>query len=459
MLSGKIYICDDEEEMRRYLRKMLLSHGFSVETFADGASLLQRLENEENGGPDLLLQDIRMPDMDGIDVLKRVGRLYPSLPVVIITAYGSIDSAVEAIKLGAYDYITKPFPKEKILGVMEKALEREFLINENRGLKEALIRQSAPGEIVFASRKFREIHELTLQVAESEANIVIEGESGTGKELIARAVHYHSPRRERRFVSINCAALSDTLLESQIFGHIRGAFTGAVTAQKGLLDEAGGGTLFLDEIGDISPSLQAKLLRVIQEREFMPVGATKPKAVDIRLVAATNKELATEVKFGRFRKDLYYRLNVINLTLPPLRERKEDIEPLTRHFIGKYSRRTKKRVSSISDDALRLLAQYSWPGNVRELENVIERAVILARGEQVTADLFPLMSPESPEGLPETGETSLESVERRQIMKILKKTGFHRSRAAEELGITRKTLSKKIAEYGLSLPGDAPVED
>ena len=191
----------------------------------------------------------------------------------------------------------------------------------------------------------------------------------------------------------------------------------------------------------------------------MPVGATKPKAVDIRLVAATNKELATEVKFGRFRKDLYYRLNVINLTLPPLRERKEDIEPLTRHFIGKYSRRTKKRVSSISNDALRLLAQYSWPGNVRELENVIERAVILARGEQVTADLFPLMSPENPEGLPETGETSLESVERRQIMKILKKTGFHRSRAAEELGITRKTLSKKIAEYGLSLPGDAPVED
>ncbi len=277
--------------------------------------------------------------------------------------------------------------------------------------------------------------------------------------MIARAIHYHSPRRERRFVSINCAALSDTLLESQIFGHIRGAFTGAVATQKGLLDEAGGGTLFLDEIGDISPSLQAKLLRVIQEREFMPVGSTKPKAVDIRLVAATNKELANEVKMGTFRKDLYYRLNVINLTLPPLRERKEDIEPLTRHFIEKYSRRTKKRVSSITDDALRLLAHYSWPGNVRELENVIERAVILARGEEVTADLFPLMTPESPEVLPETGETSLESVERLHIMKILNKNGFHRSRAAEALGITRKTLSKKIADYGIPLPTEAAEDD
>lgn len=459
MLPGKIFICDDEKEMCRYLRKILLSHGFSVETFGDGASLLRRLETEENGGPDLLLQDIRMPDMDGIEVLKRIGKLRPALPAVVITAYGSIDSAVEAIKLGAYDYITKPFPKEKILGVVEKALEREFLINENRGLKEALIKESAPGEIVFASRKFRELYELTLQVAESEANIVVEGESGTGKELIARAVHYHSPRRERRFVSINCAALSDTLLESQIFGHIRGAFTGAVADQKGLLDEAGGGTLFLDEIGDISPSLQVKLLRVIQEREFMPVGSTKAKAVDIRLVAATNKELANEVKLGRFRKDLYYRLNVINITLPPLRERIEDVEPLTRHFLTKYSRRTKKKVNGITADALRRLQQYQWPGNVRELENVIERAVILARGELVTAELFPLMDRDPFQSADETGDTLLESVERLHIVKILKQTGFHRSRAAEALGITRKTLSKKIADYSLALPADSPEEE
>jgi DNA-binding NtrC family response regulator len=459
VLPGKIFICDDEEEMCRYLRKILLAHGFSVETFGDGASLLRRLESEENGGPDLLLQDIRMPDMDGIEVLKRIAKLLPTLPTVVVTAYGSIDSAVEAIKLGAYDYITKPFPKEKILGVVEKALEREFLINENRGLKEALIKESAPGEIVFASRKFRDVYELTLQVAASEANIVIEGESGTGKELIARAVHYNSPRRERRFLSINCAALSDTLLESQIFGHVRGAFTGAVVDQKGLLDEAGGGTLFLDEIGDISPTLQVKLLRVIQEREFMPVGSTKAKAVDIRLVVATNKELATEVKLGRFRKDLYYRLNVINITLPPLRERIEDIEPLTRHFLVKYSRRTKKKVNGITDDALRRLTQYQWPGNVRELENVIERAVILARGDQVTADLFPLMVPEASQAADETMDTLLESVERLHIIKILKQTGFHRSRAAEALGITRKTLSKKIAEYSLALPSDSPEDE
>jgi DNA-binding NtrC family response regulator len=460
LLEGKILICDDEEGMRRYLKKMLQSHGLSVETFADGASLLRRLEAEENGGPDLLLQDIRMPDLDGIEVLRRVGRLRPALPVVVMTAYGTIDSAVEAIKLGAYDYVTKPFPKEKILGVLEKALEREFLLNENRGLKEELSRQAAPGEIVFASQKFREVYELTLQVAESEANIIVQGESGTGKELIARAIHYHSPRKGRRFLSINCAALSDTLLESQLFGHIRGAFTGAIATQKGLLEEASGGTLFLDEIGDISPALQVKLLRVIQERDFLPVGSTRPKSADIRFVAATNKQLEKEVKEGRFREDLFYRLHVINITLPPLRERKEDVAPLAWYLLRKYSLRTRKQVTGITAGALRLLAEYNWPGNVRELENVIERAVILAKGNEVTEALLPIRSGESASpALPEEEPTSLERAERDQICKILVKTGYHKTRAAELLGITRKTLRRKIAEYALQLPEGVSATD
>lgn len=459
MLEGKILICDDEEGMRRYLKKLLQSQGLSVETFADGKALLRRLEADENGWPDLLLQDIRMPDMDGIEVLKRVGRLRPALPVVVMTAYGTIDSAVEAMKLGAYDYVTKPFPKEKILGVLEKALEREFLRNENRGLKEELHRQSAPGEIVFASEKFREVYELTLQVAESEANIIIQGESGTGKELIARAIHYNSPRKGRRFLSINCAALSDTLLESQLFGHVRGAFTGAVTAQKGLLEEANGGTLFLDEIGDISPALQVKLLRVIQERDFLPVGSTRSKSVDIRFVTATNKLLEKEVKEGRFREDLYYRLHVININLPPLRERKEDIEPLAWFLLGKYSRRTRKKVTGITAGALRRLAEYDWPGNVRELENVIERAVILAKGSEITEALLPIGSGEIAPPPPEEEPTSIESVERSHISKILKKTGYHKTRSAELLGITRKTLNRKIAEYALRLPEGVPETD
>ncbi|MCM2359148.1 MAG: sigma-54 dependent transcriptional regulator [Geobacteraceae bacterium] len=460
MLEGKIFICDDEEGMRRYLKKLLQSQGLSVETFADGKALLRRLEAEENGGPDLLLQDIRMPDMDGIEVLQRVGRLRPALPVVVMTAYGTIDSAVEAMKLGAYDFVTKPFPKEKILGVLEKALERELLRNENRGLKEELHRQAAPGEIVFASAKFREVYELTLQVADSEANIIIQGESGTGKELIARAIHYNSPRRGRRFLSINCAALSDTLLESQLFGHVRGAFTGAVTAQKGLLEEAHGGTLFLDEIGDISPALQVKLLRVIQERDFLPVGATRPKSVDTRFVTATNKQLEKEVKKGRFREDLYYRLHVININLPPLRERKEDIEPLAWFLLGKYARRTRKQVTGITAGALRLLGEYNWPGNVRELENIIERAVILAKGNEVSEALLPIGRGEiAPPAPPEKEPTSLEGVERSHIGKILEKTGYHKTRSAELLGITRKTLNRKIAEYALPLPEGVPEND
>ena len=449
MLKGNILICDDEEEILRYLKKLLQAAGLSAVTFSTGEKLLQHLKQAPGDG-DLLLQDIRMPDMDGIQVLKRIRELRPTMPVIIMTAYGTIDSAVEAIKLGAYDYVTKPFPKEKILGILENTLERERLLLENRVLKEELGGRWTD-RIVFTSREFREVFDFTLQVAASDANILILGESGTGKELIAGTLHDNSLRRKERFLSINCASLSDTLLESQIFGHVRGAFTGAVTTQKGLLEEADGGTIFLDEIGDMSMAIQAKLLRVIQERDFIPVGSTKAKKADIRFVAATNKDLEREVKEGRFREDLYYRLNVISITLPPLRERKDDIEPLARYFIEKYARRMKKELSGVTADALRMLYEYHWPGNIRELENVIERGVILTRGTELTGDTLPMFKGENiPSPQPDgSWVISLEELEREHIQIILNKTGFHKSRTAEILGISRKTLDRKIAEYGL----------
>lgn len=453
MRERKIIICDDEKEILRYLKKILMAQGFAVDTYSDGKTMLDRLEADSAYSPDFLVQDICMPGIDGIKILKKVRELRPDMPVVIMTAFGSIDSAVELIKVGAYDYITKPFPKEKLIDVLEKALERESLLTENQLLKEELVRKTFPADIVFISSKFREIYEMTLQVAASEANILIQGESGTGKELIARAIHFNSARRERRYLTLNCAALTDSLLESQLFGHIKGAFTGATSTQKGLLDAADGGTLFLDEIGDMALTLQAKILRVIQEREFTPVGSTAPRSTDIRIVAATNKELEREVAEGRFREDLYYRLNVITLHPPPLRERIEDLEPLVRHFLEKYSWRMKKQVDSISGDALKLLASYHWPGNIRELENIIERGIILAKGHRITADLLPILKGTGlTQAMGSDAKDSLASVERNHIIWVLKKNSYHKSRTAEILGITRKTLDRKIAEYGVAIP-------
>jgi len=446
----RILICDDEAEILRYLQKLLGGKGYDVETFTSGGALLHRLET--GGGGDVLLQDVRMPDMDGLAVFSRVKELRPGLPVIIMTAYGSIDSAVEAIKQGAYDYITKPFPKEKILGVLENLFEREQLLQENRQLRDEL-HGTSTGSLVFRSRTFREVYDFTLQVAASESNILILGESGTGKELIASTVHHSSPRRGAPFYSINCAALTETLLESQLFGHVRGAFTGAFATQKGILAEADGSTLFLDEVGDMSLAVQAKLLRVIQEGEFIPVGSTRPKSVDIRFVAATNKDLEKEIQAGRFREDFYYRLNVITINLPPLRQRPEDIEPMARHFLNRFASRMKKEVTDISPEGVRLLTTYHWPGNARELENVMERAVILARGTTITPDVLPMRGPTplQPQ-VPAGTNVSLESLEREHIRQVLAANNFHKSRTAEILGISRKTLDRKIVEYNLAVP-------
>lgn len=452
--TARVLICDDEEEILRYLRKILTARGLLVETFTSGAALMKRLQKPDAEVTNLLLLDVQMPDMDGIEVLQRIKRLELEVPVVIMTAYGSINSAVEAIKMGAYDYVSKPFPKEKILGVLENVLEREQLLKENLALKEELARPSATGNIVFASQRFREVYEMARHVAHSDANVLVLGESGTGKELIAGLIHGSSPRKGRRLLSINCAALSDNLLESQLFGHVRGAFTGAISHQKGLLEEANGGTIFLDEVGDMSPAIQAKLLRVIQERDFMPVGGTVEKKVDIRLVAATNKDLEAEVRLGRFREDLFYRLNVITITLPPLRERKEDVEPLALHFLRKHSQRMKKEIAGFTADAMRKLTSYNWPGNIRELENVIERATILARDRMVGAETLPVWKTGPPEEESGDGQlVTLETVERDHIRHVLRKTGFHKSKTAQILGVARRTLDRKIEEYGLENNG------
>lgn len=448
-----IFICDDEPEILRYLDKLLQASGYRVETFSRGTDLLMRLESAAILPCDVILQDVRMPDLDGLQMLDQLRKRWPEMPVVIMTAHGTIDDAINAIKLGAYDYITKPFPKEKLLGMLERLLDHCRLTHENRQLREELQRGSGVSDaIIFCSAAFREVYDLTLQVAESDANILVMGESGTGKELIAAALHRNSPRRTKPFVSLNCAVLSDTLLESQLFGHVRGAFTGAIMNQKGLLEEADGGTLFLDEIGDVSPAVQAKLLRVTQEKDFIVLGSTRTRKVDVRFVAATNKDLMNEVKEGRFREDLYYRLNVISINLPPLRERRDDIEPLARHFLKASTRRMKKDVIGIDDDALQALLQYDWPGNVRELENVMERAVILARGNTITVGLLPLGARrESAAAATGTAQMiALDEIERQHITAILKETGFHKSRSAEILGISRKTLDRKIAEYRLS---------
>ncbi len=448
-----IFICDDEQEILRYLDKLLRASGYSVETFSRGTDLLARLKGSASVSCDMILQDVRMPDLDGLQMLDQLCKSWPDIPVVIMTAHGTIDDAINAIKQGAYDYITKPFPKEKLLGMLERLLDHRRLARENKQLREELQRGSGTADdIIFRSTAFREVYDLTLQVAESDANILVMGESGTGKELIASALHRNSPRRTKPFVSLNCAALSDTLLESQLFGHVRGAFTGAVMNQKGLLEEADGGTLFLDEIGDVSPAVQAKLLRVTQEKDFIVLGSTRARKVDVRFVAATNKDLMTEVREGRFREDLYYRLNVISINLPPLRERRDDIEPLARHFLKTCTRRMKKEVAGIDEDALQALLQYDWPGNVRELENVMERAVILARSGTITVGLLPLGARR--EASVAAGGTAaqlipLDEIERQHITSILKETGFHKSRAAEILGISRKTLDRKIAEYEL----------
>ncbi|AJF07463.1 sigma-54-dependent transcriptional regulator [Geoalkalibacter subterraneus] len=451
MEKGKILVCDDEVDVQNLLRRLLEARGHGVECFGQGAALLKGLEEMEGALPDLVILDAKMPGLDGLEVLRRLKAAHAELPVVMMSAFATVRNAVDAMKLGALDYLIKPFSTDEVHSLVDSVIERNRLVSENRSLKAEIRRRFNPEQIIFKSEGFSRVFALARKVASSGAGVLILGESGTGKELIASTIHYSSERRDQRFLTINCAAITDTLLESQLFGHVKGAFTGAVANHRGLVEEADKGTLFLDEIGDLSPALQAKLLRLLQEKEFMPVGATRVRHADVRFVAATNKDLEKEVARGNFREDLFYRLNVVTLEVPPLRERRDDILPLAEHFVRKYAPEGQQKLSA---EAARMLQGYHWPGNVRELENTIEMAVILAEGGRVEADCLPskISNAQATEFVPPDAPVSLEDVERLYIAQVYRQTGGHKLKTSEILGIARKTLDRKLRQYGIDLP-------
>ncbi|MGA2956484.1 MAG: sigma-54 dependent transcriptional regulator [Thermodesulfobacteriota bacterium] len=451
----QILIVDDENVQLEMLKGFLVKQGYGVDTAKDGK---RGLEKFKRGSFDLILTDLRMPEMDGLQLLKEVKGLNPEVVVVILTAYATVGTAVAAMKEGAYDYLTKPIELDELLLLIQRVGREIGLSRENRELKEQLREKFKVDFIVSISRRMEEALNLVKRVAQSPATVLILGESGTGKELIARAIHYSSLRKEKPFVKVNCAALPENLLESELFGHEKGAFTGAVGRRVGRFEQADQGTIFLDEIGDLSPALQSKLLRILQEKEFERVGSSQTIKVDVRFISATNRNLEEAIQKGTFREDLYYRFNVVTITLPPLRERKEDIPPLVEHFLKKYSRENNKAVVSVTKEAKDLLMNYNYPGNIRELENIIERAVVLCRGDTITKQDLPLNLQESEveeslerarksgRNLPET----LEEIERHRIAQALQKSGGVQTKAAEELGISERVLRYKMKKYKIS---------
>jgi len=438
-----ILIVDDDKMMRSFLSTVLGGEGYPVEEAGNGKEALESLRRSEF---DLVVTDLRMPDLSGVEVMREGRKIRPDARWIIVTAYGSIGSAVEAMQGGASDYLTKPFrDPDELRHVIRRVLREAEAETRISLLSEELGRRFPPVEMIFLGKEMAEVHRSVREVAPTTATVLVTGQSGTGKELIARVVHALSPRKEKPFVAIHCSALAETLLESELFGHERGAFTGAVGTRKGRFELGDGGTVFLDEIGDISPVVQVKLLRVLQERCFERVGGTRPIAVDVRIVAATHRNLKAEVAAGRFREDLYYRLNVFPIELPPLSERRGTIVPLAEYFVGKFAAAFGKEITGFSRDATRDLERYAWPGNVRELQNVIERAVILASGE---IDLRHLKLDLAVEPALQ-GEGTLRANEREAIRKVLTETLGNRTQAARILGISLRTLQYRIKEYGL----------
>ena len=446
--TGSILVVDDDAEMRALIRDVLQGRGHQVTVAQSGREALKRMAEEDY---EVVLTDLRMREMPGIELLAEVKRAYPDTNVILMTAFGSVETAIAAMKQGAYDYLTKPVKTEELILVTEKALQEAVLRREVNRLRREVRKEYSFHQILGKSKPMREVFDLIRRVADSSTNVLITGESGTGKELVAKAIHYNSERRDAPFVPVNCAAIPDTLLESELFGHMKGAFTDAKSDKRGLFEEASGGTLFLDEISELPLMLQAKLLRAIQEREIRRVGATRAVPVDVRIIAATNLALADEVKAKRFREDLYYRLIVIEIRMPPLRDRREDIPLLVDAFLRKCAEAGRKEPRAMSESTLALLMDYPWPGNVRELENVIERAVTLARGEKIVPeDLPPAVQGARGERrvLDEAAERTLplQEVEQEYIQRILEKTGGNKYQAAQVLGIDRKTLYRKLAE-------------
>ena len=452
MAGEKILVVDDERGMLSLLDKVLTKEGYEVKT-ATGADLAMDMIRTD--GFDLIVSDIDMPKKDGIQLLKEIKEFSDTLTVIMITAYATVESAIIAMKLGAYDYITKPFQIDEIKMVIKKALEHERLLHQHQFLLNELKTGRDFSGVKGKSPAMQRNFELAESVATSNTCVLIEGESGTGKELLARFIHYNSTRADKPFVVLNCGALSEGLLESELFGHEQGAFQGALSQSKGRLELAQHGTIFIDEIGEITPHAQIKLLRVLQDHEFERVGSARTVKLDVRVIVATSKKLFDEVKSGSFREDLYYKLNVVNIVTPPIRERKEDIIDLVKYFITKFSKDMGKNVTGISDKTEKLLKEYNWPGNVREIENVIERAVVVTKGEQLLPEDFPMGLREADANKLTISDQKknlteiLDDLEAQLISKTLAKYNFSQTKAAKSLGIKRTTLRYKMEKYGL----------
>ncbi len=448
MPDPTLLVADDDPGLRESLERTLTREGYRVVVASDGRAALERVQG---GDIDLVVTDLKMPGLSGIELLHAVKTVAPDLDVILLTAFGTIEEAVKAMKDGAYDFITKPFQRQQLVRVVRAALERRDLIRQNRALQEELAALRGQPQLIGASPAFRRMQALVEQVADSSATVLVQGESGTGKEGVARLIHQRSPRRDRPFVAVNCAALPETLLESELFGYERGAFTGAAGRKEGRFELADGGTLFLDEVADLSLVTQPKILRVLQEGEFERVGGTRTIRVDVRIVAATNQDVGQMVREKRFREDLYYRLKVITVNVPPLRERREDIRVLAEHFLRIYAAKNNRRLEGFTDEALRRLEGYSWPGNVRELENVIERAVVLQRGTLIdVTDLPEEVAGATP--LPEGAlsiriGTPLAEVEKRLLEATLRATRNNKTLTARLLGIDVRTVSRKLERW------------
>jgi two-component system response regulator PilR (NtrC family) len=463
MIKDKILVADDEQSMREFLEIMLKKEGYKVSLASNGEEVVKRIDNDLF---DLVLLDIRMPKLDGIAALKRIKTVAPETIVIMITAYASADTAIKAMKEGAYDYITKPFKVEEIKLVIKNALEKINLQKENTLLKQVVKDRYHFGNIIGQSPKMVSLYDLLEKVSPTKTNILLTGESGTGKELVAKAIHYNSHRKEKPFVILNCGAIPEALIESELFGHMKGAFTDAIATKKGLFEVADEGTIFLDEISELPLLMQVKLLRVLQDKEFKRVGGTEDIRVDVRIISATNKGLEEAVKEKHFREDLFYRLNVIQIKLPPLRERKEDIPLLANHFLKKYSEELNKNIIRISPDTLQILLNYEYPGNVRELQNIIERAVALESSQDLTSQNLNSYLSEQPllkKGpidieIPNEGielEKMVEDLERTLLLKALDKTKGIKKKAAELLHINFRSMRYRLEKYGLNHGGDS----
>ena len=448
--NNTILVVDDDLAHRTMLRTLLGGWGYDVAEADDGQSAVEAVHKKPF---DLILMDIRMIRVSGLEALVEIKRFNPAIPVVVMTAYASVETAVKALKEGAYDYLTKPLDFDELKIIMDRAMEHSRLQEENLYLRESLASQFDRRNLIGRSGPMTRLMDTVTQVAPSEATVLITGESGTGKEMIAGAIHFNSRRKEGPFVKINCAAITETLLESELFGHEKGAFTGAERRKEGKFRQANGGSIFLDEVSEMSLAMQVKLLRVLQEREIVRVGGEEVIKIDVRVIAATNKELIREIQAGRFREDLYYRLNVVTLHVPPLRERREDIPLIAQHFLTLFAEKNHKNIKGFTPRAMDRLLRYNWPGNVRELMNAVERGVVLSRSEYLDEEEFSLILQDQPRSseppVPHITAPSLDAVEKETILRALETSGGNKSEAARRLGITRRTLHLKLKKYGM----------